>query len=167
MTGTEFARHAAADGSESMFARAPGSATAAPSAEPRHGASRAEPGASPSNGHDAKHAAPGRAAPRLSSAQRSPVDAAVARATAKSGGHPSRAAPHAARAAPAAAEPIGEWQIWIETPAPAASSGGSVYYYRAADRLTQWERPEGPNVLVMTREEAAKHAEARLGRASA
>ena len=53
---------------------------------------------------------------------------------------------------------VSEWQVWIETPTPGGGSGPSVYYYRASDRVVQWDRPHGPNILVMTRSEAAQRA---------
>ncbi|KAA0165863.1 hypothetical protein FNF28_03368 [Cafeteria roenbergensis] len=53
-------------------------------------------------------------------------------------------------------------EVWIETPAPAGSAGGSVYFYRASDRVVQWERPTGSSVLVMTRAEAAQRAAATV-----
>jgi hypothetical protein len=59
--------------------------------------------------------------------------------------------------------PASNWQVWIETPTPVGSTGPAVYYYRASDRVVQWERPMGANVLVMTRSEAAQRAAKSLG----
>ena len=43
-------------------------------------------------------------------------------------------------------------EIWVETPA----DGGKVYYYNAATRATQWTKPEGPDIKVLTQDEVEK-----------
>lgn len=41
--------------------------------------------------------------------------------------------------------------IWAET----KTDTGSSYYYNAKTRVTSWDRPEGPNVTVMSHEEVS------------
>ena len=37
-----------------------------------------------------------------------------------------------------------------------AADGGKMYYYNAATRATQWTKPEGPDVKILTQEEVEK-----------
>ena len=37
-----------------------------------------------------------------------------------------------------------------------AAEGGKMYYYNAATRATQWTKPEGPDVKILTQEEVEK-----------
>ena len=43
-------------------------------------------------------------------------------------------------------------EIWVET----AAEGGKMYYYNAATRATQWTKPEGPDVKVLSQDEVEK-----------
>jgi transcription elongation regulator 1 len=40
-------------------------------------------------------------------------------------------------------------QIWAET----KTEGGSSYFYNTKSRVTSWDRPEGPNIKIMSHEE--------------
>ena len=43
-------------------------------------------------------------------------------------------------------------EIWVETKA----EGGKCYYYNANTRATQWTKPEGPDVKILSQEEVEK-----------
>ena len=43
-------------------------------------------------------------------------------------------------------------EVWVET----AAEGGKVYYYNAATRATQWTKPEGPDVKILSQGEVEK-----------
>ena len=43
-------------------------------------------------------------------------------------------------------------EIWVETPA----EGGKMYYYNATTRATQWTKPEGADVKILTQDEVEK-----------
>ena len=49
-------------------------------------------------------------------------------------------------------DPSKSGEIWVET----AAEGGKMYYYNAATRATQWTKPEGPDVKILTQEEVEK-----------
>jgi len=69
-----------------------------------------------------------------------------------------------------AALPPPEVQVWIERMVPSGENAGKPYYYHRDDKTTRWDRPLGPDVLVMTFDafqRAAHTARSQIGAATA